>query len=80
MTFNYHPNGISVRELKALLNNTPETDHLGKDTLVKIVTEQGIRNVVQSCTTNSLVLLELGITRSNHKGPNPHSHERRRKK
>lgn len=80
MTFNYHPNGISVRELKALLNNTPETDHLGKDTFVKIVTEQGVQNVVQSCTTDSLVLLELGITRTVHKGPPHNRAERRRKK
>lgn len=62
--FRYHPDGLTVREIKAMLKDIPELDPAGHENRIKVVTEQGIRNIVQSSATQSLVLLELGITRA----------------
>lgn len=44
----FFPNGMTVKELKALIVDWPETNQLGEDTKVFISTENGI-----DCTVHS---------------------------
>lgn len=41
------PNGLTVRELKALIADWPETDHMGEDSEVWVETSEGLSNVVK---------------------------------